>query len=322
MTIPVSVVIPTYNQSKLLPETVDSILSQRYQPAEVVILDDGSTDDTKAVVARMPPSLVKYVYKPNGGICSARNAGVAVAQSAFIAFCDHDDLWREDKLLQQMELHQQMPALNYSFTNYSVVSEGVWAKETKFDSAPADFFDYSFVPLGRNLICNSSLYTKLLRFQPIFPSTVVMKKELYESLGGANEKFGKNPAEDRNLTLQCVHMPPLGVVTDPVVGIRKHATNYSGNLLRNALGEIDILNHALLTHPIGDTEKAAIRERLEVIRKDASYDAFTTSDFARCKEFLSAVPSDHLDYQMRMKLLISNLPQPLAKVLHSLVARK
>jgi glycosyltransferase involved in cell wall biosynthesis len=321
MTIPVSVVIPTYNQSKLLTETVDSILSQRYEPAEVVILDDGSTDDTKQVVARMSAK-VKYVYKTNGGICSARNAGVASAQSAFIAFCDHDDLWREDKLEQQMELHQQMPTLNYSFTNYAVVSDGVWAKETKFDGAPAGFFDSSFVPLGRNLVCESSLYLKLLKFQPIFPSTVVMKKELYESLGGANEKFGKNPAEDRNLTLQCVHIPPLGVVTDPVVGIRKHATNYSGNLLRNALGEIDILNHALETHPIGDTERAAIRERLEVIRKDASYDAFATSNFAQCKEFLSAVPRDHLDSQMRMKLLISSLPQPLAKTIHSLIVKK
>jgi glycosyltransferase involved in cell wall biosynthesis len=320
MTIPVSVVIPTYNQSKLLVETVDSILSQRYKPAEVVILDDGSTDDTRAVVAKMPAP-VKYVYKTNGGICSARNAGVAAAQSDFIAFCDHDDLWREDKLEQQMELHQLMPTLNYSFTNYAVVSDGVWAKETKFDSAPAGFFDSSFVPLGRNLICNSSLYIKLLKFQPIFPSTVVMKKELYESLGGANEAFGKNPAEDRNLTLRCVHMPPLGVVTDPVVGIRKHATNYSGNLLRNALGEIDILNHALKTHPIGETEKAAITERLEVIRKDASYDAFATSDFARCKELLSAVPANHLDFQMRLKLLISSLPQPFAKTLHSLVVK-
>jgi glycosyltransferase involved in cell wall biosynthesis len=315
----VSVVVPTYNQSKLLSETIDSILSQRYEPFEIVILDDGSTDDTKYVVSKMPGK-VKYFFKPNGGICAARNAGVSFAESPYIAFCDHDDLWRDDKLEQQMELHNQKPDLKYSFTNFSIISGGNWSQATKFDEAPDEFFDSIFSPLGQNLLCSSSLYVKLLQFHAIFPSTVVIEKAFYESQGGEKEKFGRNPAQDMDLTLRCVLHPPLGVVTDAVVGIRKHATNFSGNSAKTSSGVIEILTHALEQHKIDHEEKEAVIEQLVIVRLAASFDAFSHASFAYCERLLSAVPKNRLSHGMRIKMLISRLPYPIAKALHTIVS--
>ncbi|WP_158793321.1 glycosyltransferase family 2 protein [Granulicella sp. L60] len=316
---PVSVLVPTYNGSELLLETIDSILSQKFAPAEVIILDYGSTDDTCEAVARMGGG-VKYHYRQNEGISAARNQAVALAQFKFVAFCDHDDLWRPDKLLQQMELHLLRPDLKFSFTNFSTVNSGYWSIETKFDAARGGFFD-DFTPIGKNLIAEFSLYSKLLKFQPIVPSSVVMTKALYDSCGGANEVFGKNPSEYLDLTLRCVHKPPIGAITDPVVGIRNHVSNYSGSDIGYALGQLEIISHALENHSIGEMERAAIIERMITARINTSYYLFADRDFETCRELLSAVPSDRLDRILKIKLLISKMPLTIALVMHSLVVR-
>src|SRR4051794_30963492 len=89
----VSVVIPTYNRADLLVGAVNSALGQSHPHIEVVIVDDGSKDDTKARVAAFDPSRVRFIAKANGGASSARNVGLANARGEFIAFLDSDDSW-------------------------------------------------------------------------------------------------------------------------------------------------------------------------------------------------------------------------------------
>lgn len=89
----VSVIIPTCNQSDLVKETVQSVLAQTLGDFEVIVVDDGSTDDTRAIITGIQDARVKYFYKPNGGVSSARNYGLAKAIGEYVAFLDHDDLW-------------------------------------------------------------------------------------------------------------------------------------------------------------------------------------------------------------------------------------
>jgi len=94
----VSVIIPTYNRSSLVKDAVCSVLAQTEPDLEVIVVDDGSTDDTREVVEDLQDGRVNYFYKVNGGPASARNYGLSRAKGDYIAFLDHDDLWPENYL--------------------------------------------------------------------------------------------------------------------------------------------------------------------------------------------------------------------------------
>jgi glycosyltransferase involved in cell wall biosynthesis len=97
----VSVIIPVFNGERFLREAVESVLAQKYSPVEIIIVDDGSTDDT-ATVARSFPETVRYLHQTNHGPAAARNRGIEQAQGDLIAFADADDLWPSHKLELQL----------------------------------------------------------------------------------------------------------------------------------------------------------------------------------------------------------------------------
>jgi glycosyltransferase involved in cell wall biosynthesis len=97
----VSVIIPVFNGERFLREAVESVLAQKYSPVEIIIVDDGSTDDT-ATVARSLPETVRYLHQTNHGPAAARNRGIEQAQGDLIAFADADDLWPSHKLELQL----------------------------------------------------------------------------------------------------------------------------------------------------------------------------------------------------------------------------
>jgi len=97
----VSVVIPVFNSERFLREAVQSVLAQQYSPIEIIVVDDGSTDNT-ATVARSLPETVRYLHQTNQGPAAARNRGIEQAQGSLIAFADADDLWPPAKLEQQL----------------------------------------------------------------------------------------------------------------------------------------------------------------------------------------------------------------------------
>jgi glycosyltransferase involved in cell wall biosynthesis len=105
----VSVIIPVYNGELFLAAAIDSVLAQTYPSIELVVVDDGSTDRSGAIAQSYP--VVKYVYKTNGGIASARNRGIQAARSEFLAFQDADDIWMPNKLSLQMAAFQADPDL-------------------------------------------------------------------------------------------------------------------------------------------------------------------------------------------------------------------
>jgi glycosyltransferase involved in cell wall biosynthesis len=104
----ISVVIPVYNRERYLAEAIESVLTQDYAPIDLIVVDDGSTDGTAAIVAGMGAKL-RYVYQPNQGIAGARNTGVTLARGSFLAFLDSDDLWLTDKLSRQMAVFAAQP---------------------------------------------------------------------------------------------------------------------------------------------------------------------------------------------------------------------
>lgn len=113
----VSVIIPTYNRADCLPRSIDSILSQDYKEYEIIVVDDGSTDNTRQILQPyIDKELIRYIYRDNAGCAAARNTGIDAAKGDWIAFLDSDDRWLPDKLAVQMEYLLET-GLDVCFTN-------------------------------------------------------------------------------------------------------------------------------------------------------------------------------------------------------------
>jgi glycosyltransferase involved in cell wall biosynthesis len=111
----VSCIVPVHNGERYLAETLDSILAQTYEPIEVIIADDGSTDGTAAIV-RGYGARLRRLYQPKGGAPAARNLGLQAARGVFVAFLDADDLWHPEKIARQVARFAARPELDVSLT--------------------------------------------------------------------------------------------------------------------------------------------------------------------------------------------------------------
>lgn len=103
----VSVIIPTYNRAEKVKKAVISVLEQTWSDLEVIVVDDGSTDNTKTTLESIFDSRLRYCYQENAGACVARNRGIELAKGEYIAFHDSDDVWHRDKLEKQMRIFEQ-----------------------------------------------------------------------------------------------------------------------------------------------------------------------------------------------------------------------
>ncbi len=190
----VSVVIPTYNRARRLPAAIDSVLRQGLDETEIVVVDDGSVDDTRAVVARYGDR-VRYVYQQNAGVGSARNVGIRHATGEFVAFLDSDDRWRDFKLSVQLALFESRPSLGLVFSDFVIEKDD--GREQPHGAAlwagrDLDFPEMVRVPLARPSHASATrwpdwpsdviecwagpMYRQLVHELPILTSSVMVRR--------------------------------------------------------------------------------------------------------------------------------------------------
>ena len=120
----ISIIIPTYNRAKFIKRAIDSALDQTYQNFEIIIVDDGSTDNTKEVLTDyINQGKMKYIYEKNSGPGIARNAGVEHAKGELVAFLDSDDEWMPDKLEKQIKILESRGKDAAVFSNIEYIDE-------------------------------------------------------------------------------------------------------------------------------------------------------------------------------------------------------
>lgn len=117
----VSVIIPTYNRSELIGYAIDSVLNQSYKNIEIIIVDDGSTDDTESCVLSKSSDKIIYLKQNNQGVNAARNAGIKRATGEYIALLDNDDMWLDFKLDLQLNIMNQFPDVGFVYTNFYIL---------------------------------------------------------------------------------------------------------------------------------------------------------------------------------------------------------
>jgi glycosyltransferase involved in cell wall biosynthesis len=198
---PVSVVIPTYNSGRLVTQAVESVLAQTCPPAEIIVVDDGSTDDTRAQLARFGDR-VRYVYQTNQGVSMARNNGIRTATQEFVAFLDADDVWHPLKLQLQMPLFAG-PA------NWPMVAS------SQFDWPAAEFpeIDPHQPPPVRAMD-----WAYLVVKNDLPTSTIVVRRSVLDRVGPFDPSL-QGP-EDRDLFLRVAEIGPIARIELPLMGYR------------------------------------------------------------------------------------------------------
>jgi glycosyltransferase involved in cell wall biosynthesis len=193
----VSVVIPTYNRRECLREAVESVLNQTSPPGEVIVVDDGSEDDTASLVMGWGVR-VRYLRTARRGVSAARNAGVEMCRGQWIAFLDSDDLWLPDKLRIQMEFLGEHPEYPICQTEEMWIRHGRRVNAKKYHEKP-----------------DGHCFERLLERCLVSPSAVVLNRSLLDEVGGFDEEM---PAcEDYDLWLRIGCRYPFGLVRDPLV---------------------------------------------------------------------------------------------------------
>lgn len=120
----VSVIIPTFNRRDYITTALDSVVAQTYKDYEIIIIDDGSTDDTGEVLHTYQPYNLRYFYQENRGIAASRNRGIRESRGEFIALLDSDDYWRPEKLEQQLKAFREHPQCGLVATRCSSIDPG------------------------------------------------------------------------------------------------------------------------------------------------------------------------------------------------------
>ncbi len=232
----VSVVIPCYNTAQFLPAAVDSVLAQTEPVEEILVVDDGSSDNTREVASRYG-SKIKYVFQKNKGLAAARNTGIRESNSDWVAFLDADDWWMPEKISLQKRLIQPNVVLIYTGVLF-VNSNG-----TSTASSPTP---------------PASLWPKLRAMNLITPSTVMVKKDALLELGGFNESI--RACEDWELWVRLFPIGSFAMVPKAVTGYRVVSGSLSSNPDRMLNTFYAILDSTLLSGLTG-VERAIWRRR-------------------------------------------------------------
>jgi GT2 family glycosyltransferase len=205
----VSVIIPTYNRASLVGAAIASVLDQGYPNLELLVIDDGSTDDTAEVV-RTFGTQVCYVHQANAGAASARNRGIELASGELVAFLDSDDLFLPGKLQEQVQCFQQQPSLVLVYCWFSILDE------------------HSRHRLGRRCRLSGLVARDLLAQSmkgPLATPTIMVRRSALLEAGRFDESMALS--EDTDLWCRLARLGPIGLVPEVLVQVRRHSGNLS-----------------------------------------------------------------------------------------------
>ncbi|MGV6818185.1 MAG: glycosyltransferase family 2 protein [Thiotrichales bacterium] len=193
----VSVVIPTHNRAHLLARALDSVLAQTLPALEIIVVDDGSTDDTQVLVAERYPQCI-YLKQPQVGVSAARNAGIQAASGDWIAFLDSDDAWLPGKLEAQRDCLAENPGVRLCHC------EEIWIRQGRRVN-----------PMRKHAKTGGWIYQRCLPLCVISPSAALLHRSLLEDVGAFDESL---PAcEDYDLWLRICAQEPVAFVDQPQI---------------------------------------------------------------------------------------------------------
>lgn len=219
----VSVVIPVYNAGRFLGAALDGVLTQTVRDHEVIVIDDGSRDNTAAVVAEYGRA-VQYQWQENRGVSAARNAGIGLARGEYVAFLDADDVWLPTKLERQVEVLRKNPEFGTVGCGYYLTDDCL-AVTGEVLPPPVELADLLLLRANGGL----------------FGSSLIASRKRLEGLGGFDERL--STSADFDLAVRIGQHGQIAVIPEPLVYYRQHGGNMHRGIrltesdMRRAMGK-------------------------------------------------------------------------------------
>lgn len=235
----VSVIIPTYNRASMLVQTLHSIAGQTYKDLEIIIVNDGSTDDTPEIIRTFNDNRIKlFNLEKQNNIARLRNIGLQNSSGEIIAFCDDDDLWEPNKLEEQFKFLKK-----YDFV----------CSNAKLIDINGKITDDNYIKL---LTKSGVLNTEMLLIENIIMTpSVLLRRKILKKENPFDEVNFKNLCEDYNLWIKLSRENNLFFLNSSLISVRRHISVSSNNQIASKI----INNHILLIEPFTKSRKKSLR---------------------------------------------------------------
>ena len=194
----VSVIIPVLNRSELLKRALDSVFSQSLPPRQVIVVDDGSTDDTIELLRSNYSSTVSVISQENAGVSRARNVGISASSHEWIAFLDSDDEWHSRKLEKQVDFLTQNPEYQICHSDEIWIRKGIRVNPKRYHAKSGGW-----------------IFSKCLPLCAISPSAVIVNRTVFSDVGLFDEELPV--CEDYDMWLRVTSKYPVGFVDEHLV---------------------------------------------------------------------------------------------------------
>lgn len=229
----ISVVIPAYNAMHYLPTTMKSLLNQTFDDFEVIVVNDGSSDETEQWVSQIENPKVKLISQQNKGLAGARNTGIAYAQGDYIAFLDADDIWEPTMLAKQVTVLEDNLEIGLVYTWVALIDE-----QGKFT--------------GRVFKNNAegNVWNQLTEHNIVECGSVAMvRRSCFDTVGVFDQNLPSATIEDWDMWLRIASRYPFKVVKEPLVYYRQHPTSSSKNWEAMEQGFCIVIEKAFASAP-------------------------------------------------------------------------
>lgn len=256
----VSVVVPAFNASAYIERTLRSAIRQTYTALEIIVVNDGSTDDTAKRVEQiaMSDSRIRLLTTPNRGVAAARNTGIEASSGQFVAFLDADDLWHRTKIEKQVNALNRLPtqwaavyALHYLINDEDEIIQG-----------------------GSSDGARGYIYARHLSFKYVGNgSALLVRRDVAQEIGGFDSSYaaaGIGGCEDLDFELKLAARYFIEVVPERLVGYRKHPGSMSSNHLRMAKSALAVVRRSIAANP--GLPRYAIRSAIDATQKYAFWE--------------------------------------------------
>lgn len=206
----VSVIVPTYNTIAYLPDALESILKQTFEDFEILLVNDGSTDNTEQWAKQLTDPRIRYIFQENQGLSAARNTGISEAQGQYIALLDADDMWEPTKLEQQVAYLERRPDIGMVHTWISFIDEKgqstgrIWKTQAEGWALPS-----------------------LLQRNEVAVLSVLVRRECFAQVGDFDITL--RSLEDWELWLRLTAQYPIGLIREPLARYRQLPGSMSRN---------------------------------------------------------------------------------------------
>jgi glycosyltransferase involved in cell wall biosynthesis len=219
----VSAIIPTYNYARYMADCVGSVLGQSYRNVELIVVDDGSTDET---CERLEPYMdrIRYIYQENRGVGAARNTGIKEARGEYVALLDADDVWHPRKIEMQMKYVRENPVAGVVAAQFTDDRSEGWPALSSIWPPKTESFTLEQLALHARFL----------------PSGVLIQKSCFDSVGIFRTEI--SGADDRDLFVRIASRYPIVLLELPLVYAREHGLNQSNDPVRMDTADRRMLN--------------------------------------------------------------------------------